>query len=900
MTLTPVLNIIQEHAYMLRNICATSEKDYREQKETIDEYFAVLANKIRDLYPQLLQINYDEDMSAKDAEKVLKNILRYNSTNYSIEKIFEEEILAPDNHDDYWAVPGIVELFEDGIGKKFYIENDTDSLNTLLFNMLISLPKGALNFTFVDFSLSGLGSEFMTSLHANGICNDIITDKAQFQALLKQLGQRQIDALQKYGNVVEYNKKHHTIAMPYEVIVLLDYPKEYDEDNNILINLFKNGHKSGLNFVLYSSNEEDFANCKMEDALASSFYNYNDYIGEHCIESIKPTYLYDIDSVKQAVFNYYGSAIEEKEDAAVQDVEELNNSEYSDYTCNMTIPIGSSSDGKVEFRFDTVSHPHAFIIGQSGSGKSVLLHNIVSSMILKYTPEDLQLYLLDFKMGGVEFNRYRTIKHVKALLVDNSDIQITLEILRDIDNQMKERGKMLRNAGVANIKDYNEKNKDTRMPAIVLVADECHIMFSTQDSKSRRIQSEISNIITKIAKEGRSQGVHLLLATQTLAGTEIANEIMNNITDHYLLKCAASDSEKMASDSSKITSQLSTGQVFYHHTDEQVQFKAFYSKNEELAERITCAVNKSAECQSNGQFYFNGSQVFTVDKDVIKYVGKKGRSNPTVALGRGISLEEKPISITLKEDYSENIMLFGINNAEQVTRVTMNILMTMASSVRQKDMDMDIYVFDCLNNEDGIYAEPLDEMEDMGLCKIVSGRKRGSLLKQLAEDIASGKAKPSTLFILGQEKFRELRMDMEIEENKSADGGGLFSGLDFSNSNDSKTTVKTYQEALRYILEHGSEAGVHTVLQLDKPDKLLFSDYSVSAKEVFRMFKHLVMLHSDENAASRLIDNEIKLESLSGDNERLRAYYYSEEEDKYTLFTPYDMPTKEKLSKLLD
>lgn len=562
------------------------------------------------------------------------------------------------------------------------------------------------------------------------------------------------------------------------------------------------------------------------------------------------------------------------------------------------VPIGLCKSNILEFTFDAVSHSHAFILGQSGSGKSVLLHSIITSMILRYAPEYLQLYLLDFKMGGVEFNRYKSVKHLKALLVDNSDIHITLEILRDIDSQMKERGKMLRNAGVANIRDYNEKNKDARMPTIVLVADECHIMFSTQDSKSRRIQSEISNIITKIAKEGRSQGVHLLLATQTLAGTEIANEIMNNITDHYLLKCAVSDSEKMASDSSKITSQLSTGQVYYHHTDEQVQFKAFYSTNEELAERITNALNKSADCQSNGQFYFNGSQVFTVDKDVIKYVGKKGRRNPTVALGRGISLEEKPISIILKEDYSENILLFGINNDEQVTRVTMNILMTMASSVKQKDMDMDIYVFDCLNNEDGIYAEVLDEMEDMGLCNIVSGRKRGVLLKKLADEIANGKVNPSTLFILGQEKFRELRMNMEIEDKQNNDGG-LFAGLDFSNSNDGKILVKTYQEALRYILECGPEVGVHTVLQIDKPDKLLFSDYSVSAKEVFRMFKHLVMLHSDENAASRLIDNEIKLESLSGDNERLRAYYYSDDDDKYTLFTPYDMPTIENLTELL-
>ena len=69
-------------------------------------------------------------------------------------------------------------------------------------------------------------------------------------------------------------------------------------------------------------------------------------------------------------------------------------------------------------------------------------------------PEELELYLLDFKLGGVEFNRYAEAKHVHALLVDNSDQQVTLEILRELREKMTERGKQLRNAGYNNIKEY--------------------------------------------------------------------------------------------------------------------------------------------------------------------------------------------------------------------------------------------------------------------------------------------------------------------------------------------------------------------------------------------------------------------------------------------------------------
>lgn len=89
------------------------------------------------------------------------------------------------------------------------------------------------------------------------------------------------------------------------------------------------------------------------------------------------------------------------------------------------------------------------------------------------------------------------------------------------------------------------------------------------------------------------------------------------------------------------------------------------------------------------------------------------------------------------------------------------------------------------------------------------------------------------------------------------------------------------------ILEKGPDYGVHTLLQLEKATNLLFEDY-ITPKVVFQKFKHLVMLKSDETAGVTLhLNDEIRLEKLSSDWERLRAYYYAEESDSYTLFTPY-------------
>ena len=121
------------------------------------------------------------------------------------------------------------------------------------------------------------------------------------------------------------------------------------------------------------------------------------------------------------------------------DYESMSHSEYNDVVSEISISVGLDIEDNhaVTLKFNSGDYIHGFILGQSGSGKSVLLNNIISSAILKYSPEDLMLYLMDFK--GVEFNRYRGVKHVKALLVDNSDPQMTLEVLRELHEENKKR-----------------------------------------------------------------------------------------------------------------------------------------------------------------------------------------------------------------------------------------------------------------------------------------------------------------------------------------------------------------------------------------------------------------------------------------------------------------------------
>ena len=554
----------------------------------------------------------------------------------------------------------------------------------------------------------------------------------------------------------------------------------------------------------------------------------------------------------------------------------------------LSVPVGETAEGqKILFRLSTVGHIHSFILGQSGSGKSVFLHNVITGAIAKYSPEDLHLYLMDFKLGGVEFNRYREEKHVKALLVDNSDILITLEILRNINEQMRERGKLLRAYGVSSITDYNKINPTKRMPRILVVADECHVMFNPQGRKNLKQYSEISDIIIKIAKEGRSQGVHLIFATQTLAQTEISSEILNNVSDHYLLKCVAADSEKMVRDSSEITGNLTTGHVYYHGRDDDALFQAYFVPTQEGMSLVDDVKKKTSIFDTGQQFYFVGSQVFRIGEDVKNQLTTVSGSFPIAAVGRSIDINQSSVNIPLKDDDAENIMLFGIDDENQVTGTSLSILKSMIISTQERNPDYRFLIMDFLGNP--YVANEVNSLKNEHVT-IVPKKEAGNILHQLCTGIDEHQVQPTALFILGQERFRDLKFDNEIEvdsDNANVESDDFGFGSAFTEKSNDTNKYNTYRKALSYILDYGGEQGVHVVMQIDKPDRFMFDDY-VTGKTVFSKFKHLIMLRSDENAINRLnLNDELALENLSSDPERLRAYYYNEATDTYVLFTPY-------------
>lgn len=881
---------------------AKTKREYDQEMNDLYGEFEKVLKHLRDTDPLMSPLLFQEESLFSDSESTMLfnrmvkcaekgTELGMIFTGTSSDQVVQYHKLSIPKFVNFKENPHVLILpYKDQGWERFAVI----TMEQIVLGCLMSLPKGKVRVNFVNPSMSDK-AQFFSDLFKTGLCRTFI-DKEDITTLTNSL-------LLRIKNVLKNNCSVNNDLPAYEIIVLLDYPYHFDEITESMRILTEQGHQAGIHFVVLQNLNKAFENRSNYDILCNKelFYEFGAFNNADKSDYEKWCYgvfrLPDQPSLLKCCMDYLSEVAEDDSNQK----KEFFECGYVSVGNGLNVTIGKPIDKKtMDFCLGQDGHVHSFIIGQTGSGKSVLLHDIILEAIRKYSPEDLQLYLLDCKLGGVEFNRYKGVKHARALLVDNSDIQVILEILRDLRDQMQDRGKLLREAGVQKIDDYNQSHSENRMFRIWVVIDECHVLFEQHATSERKARAEMIDIINKVATEGRSQGVHLIMATQTLANSDIPTAILNNITDRYILTCASIDAEKMWSNSSKLIGNLGVGDVYYHNTTGRfpdTMFHAFYLSKEDAEVQISAAVAKADGHQSNGQFYFNGSQLFHFDQEIIDVIGKVRKENIKACVGKSVSLKQSPVLITLKQELSENILLTGIDERNQSMRTAMDILFSLVASNLKSGLNYKCYVLDFKDDEDGEYLDVLDLFEEAKLINVVNKRDVGSLFKTLVDNIKNGHAEPSLLVILGQQRFRQLKLDAELVEKQNT-GNDFFGSNGFVSAN--TDIVKTYKDALCYILDNGPDYHIHTLLQVDKPDNLLFEDY-VTSKFVFKKFRHLVMLRSDEKAAMKMgLPDDIRLDTLNGDPERLRAVYFADGDEGWTLFSPFTMPDKKIISSIIE
>lgn len=183
------------------------------------------------------------------------------------------------------------------------------------------------------------------------------------------------------------------------------------------------------------------------------------------------------------------------------------------------IPVGLGKDiaGKPVIT-DLAKMPHLLVAGTTGSGKSVCVNTLISSILFSRKPEEVKLLLIDPKM--VELSVYNGIPHLMAPVV--TDMKKAAAVLRWAVREMEARYKSFAASGKRDIKSYNEAHPKSAMPLIVLIIDElADLMMTAPD--------DIEESISRLAQMARAAGIHMVLATQRPSVNVITGSIKANV-----------------------------------------------------------------------------------------------------------------------------------------------------------------------------------------------------------------------------------------------------------------------------------------------------------------------------------------------------------------------------------
>ena len=242
-----------------------------------------------------------------------------------------------------------------------------------------------------------------------------------------------------------------------------------------------------------------------------------------------------------------------------------------DSTDGLDVVFGKAGRGLLELslRTENPPHPNMLVGGMVGTGKSNLLLDIVYGLAIRYSPDEFQVHLLDFKQG-LEFARFAPdaegrnwLPHVRTLGLE-SDRAFGIAVLDWFLDELERRSELFKSAGQSGIVGYRRAT-GTTVPRLLLIVDEFHELFAGNDAERERAVEALE----RLAKQGRVYGVHLLLASQTTSGVSAlavkGDGIFAQFPLRLSLKNTSMESEAILSQGNKAAADLSyRGEVVFN------------------------------------------------------------------------------------------------------------------------------------------------------------------------------------------------------------------------------------------------------------------------------------------------------------------------------------------------
>jgi S-DNA-T family DNA segregation ATPase FtsK/SpoIIIE len=403
-------------------------------------------------------------------------------------------------------------------------------LQALTLRLAVATRPGTIRFALAD--PLGQGEQlsgFLRLPAALRVGSGVASSAAEIEALLKTLTGHVVEVTQTrltnvYDCVEAYNAAATGVSLPYHILVLAGFPGGISEHSaELLTQLARNGPRAGVYIVATAERGQERARYLDLAALTSTTMDLH-VDGAGAVTWTDPDFgrwVIEPDSVPSAAsVNTWLDAIGAAASAGSRDLPYARIAVppaerwTADTTDGLDAQIGVDSKGEPQhFVMGTRGVHNGLVGGDVRMGKSNLLHVLITQLALKYPPEELELYLLDFK--EVEFDIYLTerLPHARAI-ASRADREFGLSMLRRFHDEIERRARLCRQARVTQLPEYRIQTGQV-LPRSLVIMDEFQVLFSEEDRLSR----EAGALLADIARRGAAFGLHLLLATQSPGGS---------------------------------------------------------------------------------------------------------------------------------------------------------------------------------------------------------------------------------------------------------------------------------------------------------------------------------------------------------------------------------------------
>ena len=564
----------------------------------------------------------------------------------------------------------------DFIGRSHIWIDDYDRADSAQFaqfalaNALAHTAPGQLEVLVFDDALRGIAAPFQEVNSGGEKILRHINDLQELNETIKYLHEHVRSVLNviqgRTESLLDFRQRLSPKVEGFKLVVLSTiYHLLSDEIRDKLTVLLKAGPAAGVTFLIHSMklkvNEEILDLTQLCDVDERTVYGNDGAVRGQ----FDPQSTDDLISVSRDVASAVANA--QVEPVAFSEVQPLDAPWSQSSRDGISFAVGTYGMSTIEVTLgDELNQRHnALITGAVGQGKSNLISVVVHSLCQRYSPSEVEFYMLDFK-EGVTLQAFAPdphtgsfLPHARVLGLD-ADREYGVNVLRHLFAIYRQRMATFKAAGVQNIRQYRLADPEAVMPRIVVVIDEFQMLFADQDT----VATTASDLIVKGARLFRACGIHFILASQTIGsggmlGGTTGQALFAQIPVRLALKNSLAESHATLGIKNDAASHIRSREAIvnldYGELSSNRKTTIAYADDAILAELRT-AWWQQAQGTVTPPEVFEGERRLRLGDDARVLTNLQSRH---AMLGRRITVGVAPLAADFSTDVGRNLALFG-------------------------------------------------------------------------------------------------------------------------------------------------------------------------------------------------------------------------------------------------